>query len=173
MITAVTMALALAFEPTEKGVMKRKPRPPDEPLLTGFLLWRILFVTAILVCGTFGLFLWELMWQGAHEDKARTVAVNTLVFYQIFYLFNCRRLIGPVYGVGGIFGSRYILMAIAAAIVLQLPFTYASPFQVMFHTQAIGIDDWALILLITFPVFFLVEIEKWVLRRLQDATKGN
>jgi magnesium-transporting ATPase (P-type) len=172
MITAVTMALALAFEPTEKGVMKRKPRPPDEALLTPFLLWRILFVTVILVSGTFGLFLWEILWQGAHEEKARTVAVNTLVLYQIFYLFNCRRLIDPVYGVDGIFGSRYILMAIAAAVVLQLLFTYAPPFQVMFHTRAIGIDDWALILLVTFPVFFLVEIEKWVLRRLRHTKEG-
>jgi calcium-translocating P-type ATPase len=172
MITAVTMALALAFEPTEKGVMKRKPRPPDEPLLTGFLLWRILFVTIILVGGTFGLFLWALS-RGMDEATARTIAVNTLVMYQIFYLFNCRRLTEPVYGVEGIFGSPYILMAIAAAIVLQLPFTYAPPFQVMFQTRNIGIEEWGLILLVTFPVFLLVEIEKWVYRRLQRAAKRD
>jgi magnesium-transporting ATPase (P-type) len=172
MITAVTMALALAFEPTEKGVMRRKPRPPDEPLLTGFLLWRILFVTVILVSGTFGLFLWAL-WRGMDEATARTIAVNTLVVYQIFYLFNCRRLTDPVHGVEGIFGSRYILMAIAAAIVLQLLFTYAPPFQVMFNTRNIGIEEWGLILMVTFPVFFLVEIEKWVYRRLQGTAKRN
>jgi magnesium-transporting ATPase (P-type) len=172
MITAVTMALALAFEPTEKGVMKRKPRPPDEPLLTGFLVWRILFVTVILVSGTFGLFLWALS-AGMDEATARTIAVNTLVAYQIFYLFNCRHLRDPVYGVEGIFGSGYILMAIAAAVVLQLLFTYAPPFQVMFHTRTIGLVEWGLILLVTFPVFFLVEIEKWVIRRLQGASKRN
>ncbi len=168
MITAVTMALALAFEPTEKGVMRRQPRPPDEPLLTGFLLWRILFVTLILVSGTFGLFLWALE-AGMDEPTARTVAVNTLVVYQMFYLFNCRHLRGPVFGLEGIFGSRYILIAIAAAIVLQLLFTYAPPLQVMFDTRNIGLQEWGLIVLITFPVFFLVEIEKWVFRKMQRS----
>ncbi|HEY9150944.1 MAG TPA: HAD-IC family P-type ATPase, partial [Gammaproteobacteria bacterium] len=37
MVTAVTLALALAFEPTEPGVMKRPPRPPNTPILSGFL----------------------------------------------------------------------------------------------------------------------------------------
>ena len=168
MITAVTMALALAFEPTEKGVMKRKPRPPDEPLLTGFLVWRILFVTVILVSGTFGLFLWALS-VGMDEPTARTVAVNTLVVYQMFYLFNCRHLLEPVFGIEGMFGSPYILIAIAAAIVLQLLFTYAPPLQVMFDTRSIGAEEWGLIVLVTFPVFFLVEIEKWVFRWIQRS----
>ncbi len=78
MITAVTLALALAFEPTERDMMKRPPRPADEPLLTGYMVWRIAFVSAILVAGTFGLFLWERA-HGADEALARTVAVNTLV----------------------------------------------------------------------------------------------
>ena len=36
MITTVTLGLALAFEPAEQDVMARPPRPPDEPLLSGF-----------------------------------------------------------------------------------------------------------------------------------------
>jgi magnesium-transporting ATPase (P-type) len=44
MITAVTLALALAFEPSEKGIMRRPPRDPDEPIVSGYLLWRIGFV---------------------------------------------------------------------------------------------------------------------------------
>ena len=38
-ITAVTLALALAFDPPESGVMGRPPRAADEPLLSRFLLW--------------------------------------------------------------------------------------------------------------------------------------
>ncbi|MDH5218508.1 MAG: cation-transporting P-type ATPase, partial [Gammaproteobacteria bacterium] len=59
MITAVTLALTLAFEPAERGLMKRPPRDPKAPILSGFLIWRIIFVSLILVTGTFGLFLWE------------------------------------------------------------------------------------------------------------------
>ncbi|TVR79990.1 MAG: cation-transporting P-type ATPase [Rhodospirillales bacterium] len=164
MVTAVTMALALAFEPIEAGVMKRKPRPPEEPLLTGFLLWRILFVSAILFAGTLGLFLWE-TGRGVDVEIARTIAVNTLVFYQIFYLFNTRHMLQPVMNREGLFGNHYVLYAIGIAIVLQMLFTYAPPFQLLFSTQAIGLEEWARILMITLPVFFLVELEKLIMRQ--------
>ncbi len=93
MVTAVTLALALAFEPAENNLMRRPPRPPTEPLLSSFLVWRTVFVSILLVSGTFGLYLWYRE-HGADLRLARTVAVNTLVFFEIFYLFNCRRFSG-------------------------------------------------------------------------------
>ena len=59
MITAVTLALALAFEAAEGDVMARPPRRPDEPLLSGLLAWRVLLVSLLLVAATFGIFLWR------------------------------------------------------------------------------------------------------------------
>ena len=59
MITAVILALALAFEPAERNIMQRPPHDSREPLLTGMFIWRITFVSLILVTSTFGLFLWE------------------------------------------------------------------------------------------------------------------
>ena len=94
MITAVTLALALAFEPAESRVMRRPPRPPSEPLLTPFLLWRIGFVSLVLLTGTFGLFVWERS-AGTDIETARTVAVNTLVLFEAFYLLSARRLYAP------------------------------------------------------------------------------
>ncbi|MEA1888948.1 MAG: cation-transporting P-type ATPase, partial [Pseudomonadota bacterium] len=89
MVTAVTLALALAFEPPEQNVMQRPPRDAREPILTPYLIWRVAFVSIILMTGTFGLFLRE-MEQGVSIEHARTVAVNTLVMFEIFYLFNSR-----------------------------------------------------------------------------------
>ena len=59
MITAVTLALSLAFEPCETHVMKRPPKDPRESILSGFMVWRIVLVSVILVAGVFGLFLWH------------------------------------------------------------------------------------------------------------------
>ena len=168
MVTAVTLALALAFEPPEAGVMRRAPRHPDEPLLTGFLIWRILFVSVILVAGTFGLFVWERA-QGVDVATARTVAVNTLVMFEIFYLFNTRYLIAPVTSREGLFGNRYVLVAIGAAIVFQALFTYAPPFQLLFDTRPLDAETWLRILMITFWVFVLVEVEKTIVRRFRLA----
>jgi len=164
MVTAVTLALALAFEPTEPGVMKRPPRPPNTPILSGFLIWRVAFVSALLVAGTFGHFLW-MQQQDVAVELARTVAINTLVMGQVFYLFNSRYILEPVFNRAGLFGSRAVLIAVGVLIVLQGAFTYAPPLQFLFGTTALGLDDWGRILAFGVALFVLVEAEKAILKR--------
>ena len=164
MITTVTLALPLAFEPPERNVMQRPPRSAQEPLLSGFLIWRIIFVSAILVTGTFGMFLWDLE-KGASLEEARTVAVNTLVMFQIFYLFSARYLLAPALTYEGLTGNRYVLYAIGLLIVVQLAFTYLGPMQTLFATTAINAETWLRIILVASSVLILVETEKLVLRK--------
>jgi magnesium-transporting ATPase (P-type) len=172
MITTVTLALALAFEPAEQGVMAKPPRRPDEPLLPGLLLARIVLVSLILLCGTFGLFLFERA-QGASLETARTVAVNTLVTFEAVYLFNTRYLSRPALSWSAWTGNRIALLAVAGVVLCQLLFTYARPLQVLFATQAIDAAAWGRILLVAASVFFAVELEKWLLhRRPRDAAAG-
>jgi len=163
MVTAVTLALSLAFEPPEQDVMNRPPRNAKEPMLTTYLIWRIIFVSVILMLGTFGLFLWE-MQQNMSIEHARTVAVNTLVMFEIFYLFNSRYISAPVLNWNGFTGNRYVLIAITLLIVLQLGFTYLEPMQSLFGTKAIDIHTWMRILLVASSVLFLVELEKYFVR---------
>ncbi|NOQ93325.1 MAG: HAD-IC family P-type ATPase [Methylophaga sp.] len=164
MITAVTLALALAFEPPESNVMLRAPRNPKEPLLTPLFLWRIAFVSVILMVGTFSLFLWYQS-QGASIEYARTVAVNTLVMFEIFYLFNSRYIRDSVLSKQGLLGNRYALFAISCLLLFQLAFTYLSPMQHLFGTIGLEINTWLLIVLVSSTVLFLVEIEKYVIRQ--------
>ena len=96
MVTAITLALSLAFESPEQNVMQRPPRNAYESMLTPHLIWRVMFVSVILMSGTFGLFLWE-MDQGASIEHSRTVAVNTLIMFEIFYLFNSRYITARFY----------------------------------------------------------------------------
>lgn len=159
LVTTVTLALVLAFEPAEHNVMARPPRAPDEPLLSGFLAWRILFVSVILVIGTYGLFAWEQA-NGATLEQARTVAVNTLVLFEIFYLFNARFLYRSALGRQSLAGNRYLPWAIAALLVFQLAFTYLPAMQFLFHTAPFPAGDWLVIILVACSVFFLVEAER-------------
>ena len=171
MITAVTLALTLAFEPAERDVMRRPPRDPREPLLSGFLIWRVVFVSLILVTGTFGLFVWERE-QGAAIEVARTVAVNTLVMFEVFYLLSARYLLAPSLTRAGLTGNRYVLYAIGILLIIQLAFTYLPPMQTLFQTAAIGGEAWLRILLISLSVLVLVECEKYLLRRFSPAASG-
>jgi magnesium-transporting ATPase (P-type) len=164
MITAVTLALSLVFEPAESDVMKREPRDIHAPMLSGFMTWRILFVSVLMVLGTFGLFLWERM-HGANIETARTVAVNTLVIAEVFYLLNTRYLNASALSREGLLGNRYVLIAIAIVILFQLLFTYLPVMQYFFATTAIDLDAWLRILGVGIVIFVAVEIEKALLRR--------
>jgi len=166
MVTAVTLALSLSFEPPEKNVMQRPPRDAQEPMLTHHLIWRVAFVSVILMSGTFGLFIWE-MERGMSIEHARTVAVNTLVVFEIFYLFNSRYIKDSIFNWAGLTGNRYVLIAIAVLIVLQLGFTYLEPLQSLFGTTDISFDIWLRIILTASSVLFLVEIEKYFVRRVK------
>ena len=164
MITAVTLALTLAFEPPERNVMQRPPRNPREPLLSGFLIWRVLFVSLIIVTGTFGLFLWERD-HGSSIELARTVAVNTLVMFEIFYLFSARYLLASSLTYKGLTGNPYVLYAIGLLIIIQLGFTYLGPMQTLFATTGMGAEAWLRVIVVASSVLFLVELEKMLLRK--------
>ncbi|HED34479.1 MAG TPA: cation-transporting P-type ATPase [Gammaproteobacteria bacterium] len=167
MVTAVTLALSLAFEPPEKNVMQRPPRDAHEPMLTSHLIWRIAFVSIILMSGTFGLFIWE-MERGMSIEYARTVAVNTLVIFEIFYLYNSRYIKNPVFNWAGLTGNRYVIIAIFVLMIFQLNFTYLESMQSLFGTVAIDVSTWLRILLVSSSVLFLVELEKFFIRRIEQ-----
>jgi len=164
MVTAVTLSLAIAFERPEPGLMARPPRDPKEPLVNGFMLWRIGFVTVLLVATSFGMFLWELG-RGMGLEFARTAAVNTLVMGQIFYLLNCRRLTGSVLSQEGLFGNRIALKAIAVLIALQLAMTHLPFKQALFGTDHLDAATWLRVVAAGIFVLLAVELEKVFWRR--------
>jgi magnesium-transporting ATPase (P-type) len=165
LITAVTLSLALAFEPGEKGVMERPPRPPAEPLITRLLGLRIAYVTLLMVAVTFCVFEWE-MARGSSLEVARTAAVNMLVLGELVYLFNVRHFTASAFHWGIFSGNRVAVWMCALLIVFQLLLTYAPPIQAVFQTAALGALSWAVILGLGLLKFLAVELEKAVLRRL-------
>ncbi|TVQ38073.1 MAG: HAD family hydrolase [Geminicoccaceae bacterium] len=165
MVTAVTLGMALAWERAEGDVMQRPPRPSDEPLLTPFMLWRIAFVGLIIWAFTGGGFVLFYEYVGGTAEHARTVAVNTLVTCQIFYLINARFMTAAAYNADGFFGSRPALIAIVLCALFQLLFTYAPFMQLLFDTEPLGLTAWAWCLSAGVIVFVLVEMEKAVIRR--------
>jgi len=170
MVTAVTLALSLSFEPMESNVMERPPRGGDEPIIGRLFLWRITFVSVLIGALTLGVF--TLVKSYGHEEAfARTIAVNTLVAGQLFYLFNCRHIQSPAIG-KGFFNNPYVFMAAGLLVVLQLGFVYLPFMNTFFDTRAIGLGYWLYPLVSGVAVFLIVEIEKWVILRL-DTHSGK
>ena len=162
-ITAVTLALPLAFESSEPDVMRRPPRDPTQRLLTPLILWRLVFVSFLGLAGTFGLFAWERM-HGADLALSRTVAVNTLVIIEMFYLLNTRFLTVPVFSRAGLLGNPYVPLVIFLLVLAQIGFIYGEPLHAVFGTESIGLGSWLRSLGVGLLVLLLVELEKTVIR---------
>lgn len=173
MITAVTLALALAFEPPEERVMRRPPRDPDAPIFSMFFFWRTSFVSILLTAGALGTFWWKGHYLGLDLEAARTIAVNTLIFGQIFYLLNSRFLRESSLRKFVLTENPIVLYAISLIIVGQMIFTYLPPFQFAFGTEALGLRAWFPVVTIGVAIFLLVELEKGFFRRHRRSAEGR
>jgi magnesium-transporting ATPase (P-type) len=163
MVTSVALGLVISFEPHEIDVMSRPPRAVDRPIVTGFGIWRIIFVGLALLAYT----LWAFFWMkshGASDALARTVAVNAITIGQVFYLLNSRYLLDSSLSLTAHMGNRYLPLGIGAVVILQLLFTYAPPFQVMFGNEAIPFWVWPWLLAGGLFFFIVVEAEKLIIR---------
>jgi magnesium-transporting ATPase (P-type) len=163
MVTAVTLALALAFEPAEKGVMRNPPRSPQQPLITQALAIRILYVVILMILVTFLVFEWELA-RGSSIEIARTAAVNMLVVGELVYLFNVRHFTASAFNFETLTGNKIAIGVSVLLIFLQLIFTYAAPMQDVFHSASLDMLSWCVILGLGLLKFLAVEAEKAIWR---------
>ena len=171
MVSSVVLGMALAFEGPEPDIMRRPPRRADEPILSRFVLWRVGFVSLLFCAGIFGMFTFAQA-QGASLEEARTVAVNTLVVMEIFYLFSVRFLNTTSLSLRAALGTRPVLVAIAAVSVLQVGFTYAPFMEAFFDTRPLGLLQGLAVVAVGPLLLLILEIEKRVLRGTRRPAGG-
>ena len=166
MVLTVTLGLALAFEPPEQGVMGRPPRRRDAPLVSPFMLWRIVLVSLLFSAGAFGVFAWAQA-RGHDIATARTMVVNMFCVMEIFYLFSVRYLHGSSFSLRGLRGTPAVLWAVTAVVIAQLAFTYTPWMQALFDTRPVPAFEGLVIVAIGAALMLVLEAEKWLLRRLR------
>ncbi len=169
MVSSVALAMALAFEPPEPQVMRRPPRPVNAPILSGFLVWRIMFVSLLFSGGVFGQFLLAQA-QGASLETARTMTVNTLVVMEIFCLFSVRYIHGTSLTWRGVMGTPAVLWAVGIVTALQFLFTYAPFMQIFFASEPLSIMQGTQVIAFGIAVLILLETEKMLYHRWRKST---
>ena len=165
LILAATLGLVLAFEPPEPGVMRRRPRPAKAPLLSPFLLWRVVIVSVLLAAASLGVFFHALN-SGRDLETARTMVVNMFIVGEIFYLFNVRYLHMTSFSWQGVLGTPVVFVAIGVLVVAQALFTYAPFMQALFESRPLSLADGIPIVAIGACLMILLEGEKLLMRRL-------
>ncbi len=168
LITAATLGLALAFEPTEENSMRRPPRRRGEPLLTGELAWHLALVSVLYLAGVFGLFSWALE-RGHSVELARTIAMNALVTMEIFQLFFVRNIYGTSLTWKAASGTPVVWVVIAIVAAAQFAVTYLPPLQRVFGTAAVPLWDGVAIVAVGAALFAILETEKQLRLRLRGS----
>ncbi|PZO08510.1 MAG: carbonate dehydratase [Lysobacteraceae bacterium] len=167
--TAITLGLALAFEPTEPNTMRRPPRRPDEPLLDRGLVWHIALVAPLFVLGVFGIFEWA-MANGHPVELARTLALNTLVVMEIFHLFHVRNLYGSSFNWQALRGTPIVWATVGLVTAAQFAITYLPIMQAVFDTRAVPLFEGLVVVGIGVALLVVLETEKALrLRRARRA----
>lgn len=164
LVTAVTLSLALAYEPAEPGIMDRPPRSPSESVLSGRSLVLVVWASLLIGAATLGVYLLEKQ-LGAGDGVAQTSAVTTLVLGQVAFLFSCRFLHRSSLTPRVLVGNRVVWLAVGVLLLLQLVFAYVPFMHDWFESAPIGPRDWALSAATAVVVLLVVEAVKATGRR--------
>ncbi len=168
LITATTLGIALAFEPTEENTMRRPPRPRNEPIISATLFWHILLVAILFLCGVFGIYTYAIE-RGYSVDLARTIVVNTVVVMEIFHLFFIRNIYGTSLTWKTVRGTGVVWATVGIITVAQFAITYIPPLQAVFSTKSVPLLDGLLIVGVGVAFFTIIEIEKQIRLRLSAS----
>ncbi|HOD44600.1 MAG TPA: HAD-IC family P-type ATPase, partial [Anaerolineaceae bacterium] len=163
MVTAGVLGVTLALEPKEPGIMDRPPRNPGAPILDRMQITRVIIVGLIILIGAFGLFEYEIN-RGASVQEARTVAVNVVIFVELFYLFNARSLTRSPFQIG-FFSNPWAIGGSVLMVLLQILFTYAPFMHRLFGSAPMSLILWVDVLVVSLAAFGIIEVEKWLRRR--------
>ncbi|MGM0459090.1 MAG: cation-translocating P-type ATPase [Bacteroidota bacterium] len=162
MVTNGLQDLALAFEPGEKGILKRSPRPVKEGILTRRLVERLGGVGLVMAAGTLGIFWWT-MEQTGDLQTAQSVAMTQMVVFQFFHVLNCRSLDRSIFQIP-FFSNRFLFISLSAALAAHLAVLHVGFLQTIFRTVALSQEQWIWIVAIGAFIIIGGEIDKFVNR---------
>jgi magnesium-transporting ATPase (P-type) len=163
LVTNGLQDVALAFEPGEKDVIKRKPRSLKEGIMSRLMYERSVLVGLIISAGVIFNFVSALE-DGASVERARTIAVTTMVLFQFFQAWNSRSELRSVFAISPL-SNPFLFYSMVAAFLAQIAVVYIPALQWVFRTEPLTGAEWIQIGLVALTVVLAVEIDKLMRRR--------
>ncbi|MFW6127533.1 MAG: cation transporting ATPase C-terminal domain-containing protein, partial [Thermodesulfobacteriota bacterium] len=97
-------------------------------------------------------------------EKARTIAVTTMVFFQFFQAWNSRSEMQSLFTMNPL-GNPFLFFGTIAAFLAHLAAIYVPAMQWIFRMEPIGTTEWLRIGLMSLTVIIAMEVDKWLRRR--------
>jgi magnesium-transporting ATPase (P-type) len=171
LVTNGLQDVALAFEPGEKEVIKRKPRSLKEGIMSRLMYERSILVGLIISAGVIFNFISALE-NGASVERARTIAVTTMVLFQFFQAWNSRSELQSVFTLSP-FSNPFLFYSMVAAFLAQIAVVYIPALQWVFRTEPLAGAEWIRIGLVALAVVLAVEIDKLIRRKRRSMTHAT
>lgn len=163
LVTNGLQDVALAFEPGEKDVLRRKPRSLREGIMSRLMYERSVLVGLIISAGVIFNFISALE-EGVSLERARTIAVTTMVLFQFFQAWNSRSELRSVFTLNPL-SNPFLFYSMVAAFLAQIAVVYVPALQWVFRTESLSLEEWWRILGVALSVVIAVEIDKAIRRK--------
>ena len=161
LVTDGLPGLALSVEPSEPGVMRRKPFHPNENIFGRGMGRHILWVGLLMGIVSLGMGYWA--WStGQHEWQ--TMVFTTLTLSQMGHALAIRSERVSLFKIG-LFSNTPLMGAVLLTFLLQMAVIYFPFMQQIFKTVPLPPADLVICLVLSTVVFWGVELEKWFMRR--------
>ena len=141
-------ALALAVDPPEQDLMRRKPRDPRVGIFTRPVV--VMLLAAGLWSGLVNMALFTWLQRSRPLPEAMAMTFVTLVLIQFFNAYNCRS--DRLSVVRRPFANRWLNLAVAWELVLLVVILYVPFFQRAFGTFSMTPADWMLTTALAFSI---------------------
>jgi P-type Ca2+ transporter type 2C len=161
LVTDGLPGLALAAEPSEKGLMQRPPRHPKESIFAQGLGAHILWVGLLMGFASLFTQAWSIKTGLAHWQ---TMVFTVLCLSQMGHVLAIRSEHESLF-TQGLFSNKPLLGAFLLTFGLQMATIYVPFLNPIFKTEPLTFYELSFTLLLSSVVFIAVEIEKWVKRR--------
>ncbi len=155
-------ALALAVDPAEKDLMKRKPRNPRSGIFTRPVISLMLAGGIWSTLINLGLFIWARN-SGRSQAEAMTMTFVSLVLIQFFKAYNFRSDRNSVFHKP--FANKWLNTAILWEVALLVVIIYVPFLHDAFGTYYLPLMDWLIILGLAITIMPVLELVKWMERK--------
>jgi Ca2+-transporting ATPase len=155
--------LSLTIDPKRMGIMKERPRDPEERLVNKWMVVLIGFVSLVAGFAALGSFI--VVYKITNDiATARSMAFLTLGLNSLTYVFSVRALMVPFWE-NHPFENKWLIVAVLAGFGLQaVPFS-TPIIRRFFGTTELGWVYWLVAIGLSVAMFFVVEVFKFVYNR--------
>ncbi|MDN6118300.1 MAG: HAD-IC family P-type ATPase [Lactococcus sp.] len=160
MVTTIALSYALGFEKASADTMNRPPRPTNEGILSAYSLFRIFYVSFLIMIPSYFL---STQYDGVLVQQ--TVLLQSIVFAQAVYMINCRELLNPSIN-KAMFQNRALFISLGILTLLQLGLQFSPLAHTLIGTAQLTLTQISAMLLNALIIFILCEVEKMITKKL-------